>query len=163
MVRRMFADIEADVYIMVDGDDTYDAASVNRLIEPILYGQVDVVNSVRKATIKDAWLKRDTATIASIVGDDFQSWSFRGERRSKADMLRTVAKSDETDTVVEDSAVHIYGDTGIYTARLTDTGKHSDGRAFSTRSCLTAIFIRRDGRWQLVAEQQAIIPATPST
>ena len=116
-----------------------------------------------EATIKDAWLKRDTATIASIVGDDFQSWSFRGERRSKADMLRTVAKSDETDTVVEDSAVHIYGDTGIYTARLTDTGKHPDGRAFSTRSCLTAIFIRRDGRWQMVAEQQAIIPATPST
>jgi hypothetical protein len=55
VVRRMFADIEADVYIMVDGDDTYDAASVNRLIEPILYGQVDVVNSVRKATIKDAF------------------------------------------------------------------------------------------------------------
>ena len=36
VVRRMFADVEADVYIMVDGDDTYDAASVKRLIEPIL-------------------------------------------------------------------------------------------------------------------------------
>jgi len=55
VVRRMFADIEADVYVLVDGDDTYDAASVNRLIEPILYNQVDVVNAVRKATVRDAF------------------------------------------------------------------------------------------------------------
>ncbi len=113
--------------------------------------------------MKDAWLKRDTATFAAIVADDFQSWSFRGERRGKADFLRTVAKSDETDTVIEDSAVHIYADTGIYTARLKDVGKYSDGRAFSTRSVLTAVFIRRDGKWRLVAEQQTIIPTVPSS
>ena len=35
VVRRMFADIEADVYVLVDGDDTYDATSVHRLIVPI--------------------------------------------------------------------------------------------------------------------------------
>ena len=30
VVRRMFADIEADIYVLVDGDDTYDAASAPR-------------------------------------------------------------------------------------------------------------------------------------
>jgi hypothetical protein len=55
VVRRMFADIEADVYVMVDGDDTYDATSVNGLIEPILQSQVDIVNSVRKATARHAF------------------------------------------------------------------------------------------------------------
>jgi glycosyltransferase involved in cell wall biosynthesis len=55
VVRRMFADIEADVYIMVDGDDTYDAASVKRLIEPILHNQVDMVNAIRKPTGKEAF------------------------------------------------------------------------------------------------------------
>jgi hypothetical protein len=55
VVRRMFADIEADVYIMVDGDDTYDAESVNRLIEPILHSQVDIVNCIRKATVRNAF------------------------------------------------------------------------------------------------------------
>ena len=55
MVRRMFADVEADVYVMVDGDDTYDAASVKRLIEPILYNQVDMVNAVRQAVGKEAF------------------------------------------------------------------------------------------------------------
>jgi glycosyltransferase involved in cell wall biosynthesis len=30
VVRRMFADVEADVYILVDGDDTYDASTVGK-------------------------------------------------------------------------------------------------------------------------------------
>ena len=33
VVRRMFADIEADIYVLVDGDDTYDAAQAPSLIE----------------------------------------------------------------------------------------------------------------------------------
>ena len=55
VVRRMFADIEADVYILVDGDDTYDAASARRLIEPVLHEQADMVNAVRIATGKQAY------------------------------------------------------------------------------------------------------------
>jgi glycosyltransferase involved in cell wall biosynthesis len=55
VVRRMFADVEADVYVMVDGDDTYDAASVKRLIEPILCNHVDMVNAVRQPVGKEAF------------------------------------------------------------------------------------------------------------
>src|SRR5438067_3315881 len=55
VVRRMFADIEADVYVLVDGDDTYDAASVDRLIAPILNEQIDMVNAAREASVKDAY------------------------------------------------------------------------------------------------------------
>jgi glycosyltransferase involved in cell wall biosynthesis len=55
VVRRMFADIEADVYVMVDGDDTYDATSARRLIAPVLYEQADMVNAVRIATAKLAY------------------------------------------------------------------------------------------------------------
>ena len=55
VVRRMFADIDAEVYVIVDGDDTYDAASVQRLIAPILCKQVDMVNAVREASVKDAY------------------------------------------------------------------------------------------------------------
>src|SRR6516225_3100158 len=36
VVARMFADIEADVYVMVDGDNTYDAASAPALIDRLL-------------------------------------------------------------------------------------------------------------------------------
>ena len=43
VVRSMFRDIEADVYIMVDGDDTYPAEEVEGLITPILEGKADMV------------------------------------------------------------------------------------------------------------------------
>ena len=43
VVRSMFRNIEADVYIMVDGDDTYPAEEVDGLITPILEGKADMV------------------------------------------------------------------------------------------------------------------------
>lgn len=43
VVRRMFREVEADIYVMVDGDDTYPAEEVHKLIEPIEKGQADMV------------------------------------------------------------------------------------------------------------------------
>lgn len=43
VVRSMFRDIDADVYIMVDGDDTYPAEEVEGLIAPVLEGKADMV------------------------------------------------------------------------------------------------------------------------
>lgn len=42
VVRSMFYDIDADIYIMVDGDDTYPAEFVHKLIEPVANGEVDM-------------------------------------------------------------------------------------------------------------------------
>lgn len=42
VVRSQFRDIEADIYVMVDGDDTYPAEFVHQLIEPIKNGQADM-------------------------------------------------------------------------------------------------------------------------
>ena len=47
VVCRMFADIDADVYVLVDGDDTYDAASAPRMIERLRSEQLDMVTGVR--------------------------------------------------------------------------------------------------------------------
>ncbi len=43
VVRRMFADVDADVYVMVDGDDTYDAAAAPVLVTKLLDEQLDMV------------------------------------------------------------------------------------------------------------------------
>lgn len=43
VMRRMFADIDADVYILVDGDDTYPAESAKELIAPIIDKKADMV------------------------------------------------------------------------------------------------------------------------
>ena len=53
VVRRAFADIEADVYLMIDGDDTYDASAAPRLIEALVSGPLDHVIGVRVDTNTD--------------------------------------------------------------------------------------------------------------
>jgi glycosyltransferase involved in cell wall biosynthesis len=47
VVRRMFADIDADIYVLVDGDATYDAASAPRMIEALLSDHLDMVVGFR--------------------------------------------------------------------------------------------------------------------
>jgi glycosyltransferase involved in cell wall biosynthesis len=74
VVRRMFADIDADIYVMVDGDDTYDATSVKRLIEPVLCEQADMVNAVRLATGKEAYRpghRFGNALLTSVLSHTF--------------------------------------------------------------------------------------------
>lgn len=43
VVRSMFRDIDADVYVMVDGDDTYPASFVHKIINPVIKNNVDMV------------------------------------------------------------------------------------------------------------------------
>ncbi|MDX2095846.1 MAG: glycosyltransferase family 2 protein [Alphaproteobacteria bacterium] len=47
VVRRMFADVDADIYVMADADSTYDAARARELVTPILNGTADTVVAVR--------------------------------------------------------------------------------------------------------------------
>lgn len=58
VVRRMFADIEADAYVLVDGDDTYDAASAPRLVEKLVNEQLDMVVGTRLGNFEDAAFRR---------------------------------------------------------------------------------------------------------
>jgi glycosyltransferase involved in cell wall biosynthesis len=49
VVRRMFADIDADIYVMVDGDATYDAACARKLVDELIDHQLDMVTGARVA------------------------------------------------------------------------------------------------------------------
>lgn len=55
VMRRMFADIEADIYVLVDGDDTYHAPSVNELIQLLVGNSLDMVNGAREEKHEDAY------------------------------------------------------------------------------------------------------------
>jgi glycosyltransferase involved in cell wall biosynthesis len=55
VVRRMFADIEADVYVLVDGDDTYDASASELLVKRLVEERLDFINAMRVSTAKDAY------------------------------------------------------------------------------------------------------------
>ncbi len=55
VVRRMFADIEADIYVMVDGDGTYDSSSAPRLIQYLVTNGLDMVNCARVSSDSAAY------------------------------------------------------------------------------------------------------------
>lgn len=54
VVRRMFADIEADIYVMADGDGTYDPADAPMLVNTLLTERVDMVVGTRRGVTDDA-------------------------------------------------------------------------------------------------------------
>ncbi|MFD1627770.1 glycosyltransferase family 2 protein [Azospirillum griseum] len=55
VMRRMFSDIEADVYVLVDGDDTYHAASAPEMVKTLWDQQLDMVNGARVTEIVAAY------------------------------------------------------------------------------------------------------------
>ena len=48
VIRRMFADIDADIYVIADGDGTYDAAAAPELVEKLIDNQLDMVIGARR-------------------------------------------------------------------------------------------------------------------
>jgi glycosyltransferase involved in cell wall biosynthesis len=55
VVRRMFADVDADIYVLVDGDATYDAASAPRMIDALLSDYLDMVVGLRVDQVHAAY------------------------------------------------------------------------------------------------------------
>jgi len=76
VIRRAFADVEADVYVLVDGDDTYDAASAPEMVRLLLEDRLDMVIG-RRVTDIDAAYRRGhrfgnrvlTGVVRFIFGD----------------------------------------------------------------------------------------------
>jgi len=55
VVRRMFADVEADVYVLSDGDATYDANAAPKMIERLFAEQLDMVVGTRESDAQEAY------------------------------------------------------------------------------------------------------------
>lgn len=71
VVCRMFADIEADVYVMADGDGTYDATKARQLVDKLLSGPYDMVNGRRVETAKRNYRpghRLGNAVLTGLVG-----------------------------------------------------------------------------------------------
>jgi glycosyltransferase involved in cell wall biosynthesis len=78
VVRRMFADVDADIYVLVDGDATYDAPSAKQMIARLLEGRLDMVVGSRVDRDQTAYRaghrtgnKLLSAFVASVFGSAF--------------------------------------------------------------------------------------------
>ena len=78
VVRRMFSDVEAHIYVMADGDATYDAAAAPALIRMMIDERLDMVVGARKSEIEEAYRrghrlgnKMLTGILARLFGRTF--------------------------------------------------------------------------------------------
>jgi len=79
VVRRMFADIDADIYVLVDGDATYDAASAPRMIDALVSDRLDMVVGFRVDQVEAAYRRGHragnwmlTGFLSSVFGQAFK-------------------------------------------------------------------------------------------
>lgn len=77
VVRRMLADLEADIYVLVDGDDTYDAASAPSMISKLIEESLDMVNGARIERSHEAY--RPGHRLGNRILTGLVAWFF-GER-----------------------------------------------------------------------------------
>ena len=68
VVRRMFADIEADAYLLVDGDDTYDASAAPEMVRLLLEDRLDMVTGVRVTDATAAYRRGHRFGNAMLTG-----------------------------------------------------------------------------------------------
>ena len=100
VVRRMFADVDADVYVIVDGDATYDASRAPEMVAALVDGDLDIVTGVRDDEGRDAAYRRGhrlgnrafNALLGMLFGERPERHALRLSRAVAA--LRQVVPAD---------------------------------------------------------------------
>lgn len=108
VMRRMFSDIDADIYVLVDGDDTYDAASAPTLIDKLLSERLDMVVGTRLHSADDEAFRRGhrigndllTGVVSVLFGRSFSDMlsGYRVFSRRFVKSFPALAAGFETET-----------------------------------------------------------------
>src|SRR5690242_10041975 len=112
VVRRMFADIDADVYVMADGDLTYDPAAAPAMVDLLLADQLDMVVGTRRHEAKDAYRgghvlgnKLFTGILSGLFGRSFSD-IFSGYRVFSRRFVKSFPVLSEGFEIETEMSVH---------------------------------------------------------
>jgi glycosyltransferase involved in cell wall biosynthesis len=72
VIKQMFDEVESDIYIMVDGDDTYDAGAIKKLIIPVLRKEADMVVATRMEGFR-----KEERRLLHNIGNKIILWQLR--------------------------------------------------------------------------------------
>jgi glycosyltransferase involved in cell wall biosynthesis len=144
VVRRMFADVDADIYVMVDGDNTYDPRYVRAMIDLLLSERLDMVVGARTTADQDAYRRGHrfgnrllTRTVSHLFGNRFSDMlsGFRVFSRRFVKTFPAMSMGFETETELTIHALELRLPVGEiptpYAARLAGSASklqtYSDG------------------------------------
>ncbi len=116
VVRRMFADVEADIYVMADGDSTYDAGAAVEMVQMLIDQQLDMVVGARKSEVEEAYRRGHklgnqvfTGLLGSLFGRSFSD-IFSGSRifsRRFVKSFPALSRGFETETEISVHALEL--------------------------------------------------------
>lgn len=133
VVRRMFADIDADVYLLVDGDGTYDAAVAPKMVAMLLDNRLDMVVATRRGVYADAHRaghglgnRLFNALYKAVFGPEFRD-IFSGYRAFSRRFVKSFPASSSGFEIETEMAVHA-SQLRLPVAELeADYGKRHEG------------------------------------
>ena len=135
VVRRMFADIEADIYVMADGDATYDPAAAPGLVQRLLDERLDMVVGARKSEVEEAYRRGHrlgnrlfTGLLSRLFGRSFSD-IFSGYRvfsRRFVKSFPALSRGFETETEISVHALELAMPVGEV---MTAYGARPEGSA----------------------------------
>ncbi|WP_294123301.1 glycosyltransferase family 2 protein [Sphingomonas sp.] len=112
VVRRMFADVDADVYVMADGDLTYDPKAAPEMVRMLLDEQLDMVVGTRQHEVADAYRgghvignKLFTGLLARLFGRSFSD-IFSGYRIFSRRFVKSYPVLSEGFEIETEMSVH---------------------------------------------------------
>ena len=112
-----------------------------------------LVNDLNAAIVKP-----DIAFLERVLAKDYVHYRPHGDVETRAQYLedRKSGSVDFDSLVADEIKVRVYGDTAIVAYRSTAKGKDKDG-AIDEQRRWTRVFVRKDGKWQLVHSQGTTI------
>lgn len=140
VVRRMFADVDADIYVMVDGDNTYEAEAVRKLVDKLIDDKLDMVVGCREVTPEIAELayrsghqwgnKMLTGTVMKIFGGQFTDMlsGYRVFSRRYAKSFPALAQGFETETELTVHALELRMPYGEVTTKYSERPAGSESK-----------------------------------
>jgi uncharacterized protein (TIGR02246 family) len=107
----------------------------------------------------DAYEKKDPAAMNAIVAEDFTITFNDGSMQTKKQIMDSLARPGATETKfrTEDVKSRVYGDTVILIG-LVITEWKQNGLPMSDRSRYTDTYVKRNGKWQVVASHLSTAP-----
>jgi ketosteroid isomerase-like protein len=138
---------------------------------PLVAGQVGNERTMRNTAeqevrrLEDEWLASyltgDRAAFDRIVADDFTGTDESAKVRSKAqerELLQPTAGPAGVTLTNEDVRVRTYGEMAVVTGRIVSKTRTGGNTSINFQSRFTDTFLRRQGRWQVVARHYSRLP-----